>query len=342
MSENIKCRYALDRDGSVVDVFTLTDEDRRDYLCLSCGEILRPVLGKKRRKHFRHNVDVDCSAETYLHGLGKALFRQHYQRCLDHNEPFEVEFLRPRVCIHCDTYGPCELEAVPYTYDLTNSFCYVATEVRDKGLVPDVLLMTKRGEKLYVEVAVTHLSTADKRHSGNRIIELSVECEEDLDPIRECRLSELDPGIELINFEPEQIRGSFPEKCTQEVHVFVLWPSGKSRIQSYNRPDFEEDVRRGDFYHKAVAYPGLDTYVLALERAYRQGHTVKNCFLCRYHARVSRYQWRKYHKPIFCKFLKKPFRSNGAADCEYYRPDESVFRYHESEKDISIDDRPWV
>jgi competence CoiA-like predicted nuclease len=69
----IKYRYALDEDHQVVDVEDLTEADRKDYECIACGHVLRPVMGEIRHKHFRHQVeaDVECSGETYLHRLGK-------------------------------------------------------------------------------------------------------------------------------------------------------------------------------------------------------------------------------------------------------------------------------
>ena len=109
----IKYRYALDEGQRVVDVEELTEADRKDYECLACSHTVRPVMGKLRRKHFRHQVDVGCSEETYLHRLGKLIFQQVYQRCLDAGRPFEIEISRQRLCTSCETLAPCEISPVP-------------------------------------------------------------------------------------------------------------------------------------------------------------------------------------------------------------------------------------
>ncbi len=323
----IKYRYALDVDGTVAYVNQLAPQDRRDYECLSCRQPLRPVLGSIRQKHFRHQVDIDCSEETYLHRLGKTLFRQTYQSCLDRDEPFVLEYYQPKVCTYCEKHGPCQLPPVLVRYDLTRAFRYIAMETQDCGLIPDLMLITDAGEKLYVEIAVTHQVTDDKRNSGQRIIELSVMCEEDLAPIQQHLISENDSRVECMNFAPREIRGPFKEECKEWLDVFFLWPSGKSKIVSLRPPSLLDDIRVKKCYWRVVPHPGPDTYLMELERAYTAGYGVKNCFLCRYHAQTTLYQWELSNKPVFCKFLKTTRDSNDAAECQYYRPDRAVFRY---------------
>ena len=116
---SIKYRYALDEDQQVVDVEDLTEADRKDYECIACGHVLCPVMGKIRRKHFRHQADVECSGETYLHWLGKLVFRQVYRQCLDTGTAFEIRLARRRICTNCEN-GPCEIESRLVTYDLTD------------------------------------------------------------------------------------------------------------------------------------------------------------------------------------------------------------------------------
>ena len=64
----------------------------------------------------------------------------------------------------------------------------------------------------------------------------------------------------------------------------------------------------------------------AIEEAWKEGIKVKSCFLCRYYALAN---YRNDAGPIFCKFLKKQIKSTNAANCEYYRPDESVLGNYE-------------
>ena len=72
MSE-IKFQYALDENGKLVNINSLTSESRRlhTYRCIGCGNILLPraISSLKRRPHFYHKEQIECSGETYLHKL---------------------------------------------------------------------------------------------------------------------------------------------------------------------------------------------------------------------------------------------------------------------------------
>lgn len=179
-SSSIKYKYALSEDGLILDVNDLSEEDRRDYECIGCGNVLRPVLPKiNRKKHFRHKVNHDCSIETYLHRMGKKLFVETYENCLQQGIPYLIEYEVPIICDFCK-HGPCEKDDEKVTYDLTKVFTDIFEEQRDEELIPDVLLITKSGKKIYIEIAVTHQSSSTKINSGIRIIEFLLSKEEDL------------------------------------------------------------------------------------------------------------------------------------------------------------------
>lgn len=327
---SIKYRYALDEGQRVIDIEDLMEADRKDYECVACSQVLRPVMGQKRRKHFRHKVDLGCSEETYLHRLGKFLFRQVYLQCLDSGIPFEVELLRPKMCRCCETWGPCRVSFEPMRYDLTKGFPNISLETPDDGFIPDLLLSGKGGEKLYVEIAVTHPSTETKRDSDHRIIELSVEEEKDLEIIKTCLLPETKERIDLIGFNVEPEEGDYSDQCNQWVSVFYLWHSGKTVIQEQTLADLRRNChdRNKRFYFSFVSYAGKYPYVEALERAYLRNLKVENCYLCRYHGEPNVHQNMETRNPVFCKYLKETYPSNHAADCEYYLPDETTFGTH--------------
>lgn len=326
MGAGIKYRYALSISGRVVDVFTLTPSDRRDYTCIACGRPLRPVMGEIRQKHFRHKEEVVCSSETYLHKLGKMLFYQVYQECLATKTPFEIEYGRPRACVACSDYGPCEFGRDMVKYDLTQGFSHISLETPDNAFIPDLLLQNERGDKLYVEIAVTHFATESKRASGARIIELAIAEETDLQLIATRLLSECDAHVKFFNFRVQVQEGNFSKACKKRVNLFFLWPSGKSVIELMTAIQCKERIQGPQsFYYKIVPVAHHLMYMEAVERAHLQGFKVKSCFLCRYHAKPSTWQWSQDERPIFCKFLKKSCSSNDAAECQYYRPDPKVF-----------------
>lgn len=330
MSSGIRYRYALDGNEKIVDIFSLTAADRKDYECISCGQTLRPVMGEKRQKHFRHQADVVCSQETYLHKLAKLLFYQAYRHCLDSGLPYEIEYWRPRVCTACDDYGPCKLTRGLIKYDLTRAFTRISLETSDNAFIPDVLLSNERGEKLYVEIAVTHFSTESKRSSGVRIIELTMAEEEDLQLIPSCLLSENDRRVTFVNFQIQAQQGDFSEECKKHIASFILWPSGKSMIEVETVARFKEQIQGSQaFYYKIISSANRTVYIETLERAYLVGHKVTNCFLCRYHAKPTSGQWVQDGKSVFCEFLKHSCNSNDAAECQHYCPNPKAFPTYE-------------
>ncbi len=185
----VKYQYALNSKDEILNINALskTDEIRREiYQCISCGKSLRPVLGEVRKKHFRHVVEANCNPETYLHQLAKRLFFQVYSDCLETGSPFNIELYENWVCTSCkDEFEIiCELDPKLIKFDLVKLFPNISIETPDGSFIPDILLSNGNGEKLFIEFVVTHVLTEEKRNSGARIIELSLEDEDDLEPIQ--------------------------------------------------------------------------------------------------------------------------------------------------------------
>ncbi len=63
-------------------------------------------------------------------------------------------------------------------------------------------------------------------------------------------------------------------------------------------PSLLDDIRVKKCYWRVVPHPGPDACPMELERAYTAGYGVKNCFLCRYHAQTTLYQWELSSKPV--------------------------------------------
>ena len=103
MMKDIEYQYAINSIGKIVnavDLIASIEVRSKTYKCLSCGNILIPVLGEKIKKHFRHKADiqVQCSPETYLHKLGKSRFYDIYNSCLDEKLPFWIEIEVKQKC----------------------------------------------------------------------------------------------------------------------------------------------------------------------------------------------------------------------------------------------------
>ena len=169
-NQTIKYKYALDTSGEIISIDQVVPSNRSEYKCLSCGGKLVAVLGEKRQKHFRHAVVTEsCSLETYLHHMGKLLFYETYQSCLKNGKKYEIEIKKPRVCNYCKDITNyckeatiCKMADQLVRYDLTEYFKHISLEKADGDFIPDVQLTNNSGEKIYIEIMVTHESTPQK------------------------------------------------------------------------------------------------------------------------------------------------------------------------------------
>ena len=339
----IKYQYAKDEKGNLIDIYNLDVKDRTHFkfFCIGCGNELIARIGKIKVPHFSHKKVDTCSGETYLHLLGKQLFYDNYIECLNTNTPFEVEFYQARICNHYeqDLGVKCELEGSVERIDLTQYFDKISIEEREDSFIADVMLTSKSGkDKIFIEIAVTHLSTEKKINSKYRIIEIEIDSEEDFEPIKRKFLSETNPNIKFKNFKPRQINCNGDCK---EIHNFLtLDKEGKclltelnlKQIKKYFAIDKEKIVKYEIFKdgnYDISSFPSYSTekYINAIATFAEEKIKIRNCLICRYHAyKNTRWleMWRNirdgvYSVPIFCNFLKTKCDSNEAVTCRYFR-----------------------
>lgn len=314
--DSIKYRYALDEDNRVVDITSDNAVKAMTYICLSCSNPLLPVQGRERQHHFRHKVQAVCSAETYLHSLAKRVFAQTYQDCLDSGRPYMVSYHVPVQCIACNDHGPCDAGHQLQTVDLTKHFKSVNIESHNDGFVPDILL-SSQFHTLFIEIAVTHFVEEKKSSSGNRIIEIQINDESDIDLITSCLLTEDDPGIKIANFRKAPIDLNLADQCTKTIGCFIVYPSGKCILDSVPVSKYERlsskavHIERIDGFNRASLQ---EEFTIRLGKAFQKGIPVKNCWLCSFHC--LRFQTLQ----SFCRLNKSVIEnSNQAVDCENYR-----------------------
>ncbi|NBV14608.1 MAG: hypothetical protein EBS07_11140 [Sphingobacteriia bacterium] len=160
----IKYRYALDKEGNLIDIIDLDRiELKKDdkFFGLDFGQVLIPRLGKIKRKHFaqKPNSEIIGSGETYLHALGKKVFYDDYVKCLKNNIPYYFKY---KTEIYCDRLKQeykikCLQKIEEKKFDLTKYFNEIRIEKKDGKFIPDIMLSnSQRGEKIYIEIAVTH------------------------------------------------------------------------------------------------------------------------------------------------------------------------------------------
>jgi hypothetical protein len=300
MMKDIKYQYAINSIGKIVnavDLIASIEVRSKTYKCLSCGNILIPVLGEKIKKHFRHKADiqVQCSPETYLHKLGKSRFYDIYNSCLDEKLPFWIEIEVKQKCKFQKQFQHiCSSREGKEMFDLTQFFKKIDPEIKDNDFIPDLLLTSDKGKKIYIEIAVSHKSTQRKIHSGIRIIELAISQESDLNIIDRKILSESDKVI-FFNFNREQIKNFCYGQCIETKTKEV---TAKKTINK------REDV---------------------IARHLAKLQTQENCFFCRHHCYVFEEHHTTnsliYETPIYCKVRKKRCNPHIARNCKHYQPD---------------------
>lgn len=322
---DVKYRYALDDHQLVIDINSDLAIKGKDYTCLSCGKVLRPVKGEIRQKHFRHKAQVTCSPETYLHNLAKQIFYQVYSECLAKNKPFIFEYRVPKSCCSCKSFGPCNVGFELKRTDLTRYFKEIYLETRDGSFIPDILLKNAE-EILYIEIAVTHFVEENKEKSGIRIIEIAINNESDVGLITSCCISEKDARVMTSNFRPTPVTGDFAYECINKLHCFILYPSGKSIITEISARKYEVLSASKGIHIEVIDHDkgfGIANriFVDKVSELYQQGKFVKNCWLCVFHGLHFR-----THES-FCKLKKRKFargETNLAVECSRYKPKESI------------------
>jgi hypothetical protein len=336
--QTVQYLYALDAAGIVVSAKRLPpgrEAWAEPFRCLGCkAELVAKVRGKMRAKHFAHKPGTTCAPETYLHRLGKEVFRETYLACLASGDPFSITLTHPRACTKHRRLlrRRCEHGTVEQTFDLTRYYDDVRMEERDGAFVPDLLLFSQADpeRKLYVEIAVTHFLSEPKRASGERIIEIPVQSEADVERLRERHLTESTASFVGFLRHPVEVVDAECTCSSKLYYALIVYESGKSILKEGALAELVAWRRK---YGKKVSYARLyeprhldgfdltmddagSVFVKLLAEAQEKGFPVRNCFLCRYGAE----SWDSFSEGgAFCKIARRSVNSNEAVDCEKYR-----------------------
>lgn len=334
----IKYSYALSESKVIIHVFNIERENRHDhkYYCLGCGEELIPRLGEIRKKHFAHKVEpnsTSCSLETYLHHTAKVILYESISQKISNNQPLYLNYQAETRCAAChfpgEGYKDCFVDKVKDRYNLLASFNTLYLEKRTDKFIPDLLLEKYNGDKIFIEIAVTHFSDNSKITSNNRIIEISIKSEKDL---RHLSGEELNPSmldVKCINFNIKKRKVEITKDACKygSKYVFVVEENGKAFImENLNNPEYYNFRRKSyPFCRDIETIECLDeAFIETAKIAFEAGIDIKSCHLCRYHGYQNHLGIKTYQ--IFCKFRKINIeKPNHAAVCRYYRADRNSF-----------------
>jgi hypothetical protein len=334
-------QYAKDQLGQVVRAIDLVGKEQQsDFICLGCDNILiAKVNGKIKQPHFAHKIIQECNGETYLHRLGKQVFFEVYQKCLEENEPFYITFHVSKKCnkFRRSIRKNCDLGFIEKKFDLTEYFSIIEVEKKEENFIPDLLLSRANfpEDNIYIEIAVTHFLSEKKQSSGKRIIEIRIDSEEDIDQIYQANLEP--HGALFLGFNQGGTSITDAEcKCLRKQFFgFYVWDSGKSFLELAYLSDIEAKLAKYkdkiiysniietdlEFVNSTVyvGYAHGDIFLDQLKLAAHNKVPIKNCFLCKYSGNNWDYA---NNQPIFCKAKKFKCGSNQAAECDWYRPEK--------------------
>jgi hypothetical protein len=332
MESDIKYRFALDDTGKSTDVRSLRSRENiagRTFQCLACGEPMIARLGLDVTHHFAHKPNNTCSGETYLHRLAKQVFLEEYTSCVASNRPFTIEPLQRQVCNQHPGYSEtsCRTKIRPKPHDLTRFLPAIRVEREKNEFVPDITLESARGRHhVFLEIAVSHPCSAAKLRSKNKIMEINVSSEDDLQPIHDHLLSAHNPKITFHNFKqdiPADMCSWFTY-CRLRKEVFILFKDGTSGVR-YLDKDKEiptQDLERADWYREsfvdmreepsdwAQALAKIDS--ASRECAYdalQDGYVIRNCHFC------DKFD---YWGTSDCRKFKERVESTRAANCAFF------------------------
>ena len=200
--------------------------------------------GTKRMHHFAHASGVDCEGayETMLHLLAKERIQDAFMT----HDTFNIEYEYRSYCRKVKEctffrYGDC-YEASRKIFNLKKYYDSCGQELPYDTIKrrSDLKIFSKSNPNLkpvYIEFFVTHASEIEKLHSGEKIIEIKIESEEDIDNIvahgfiETTRIAqEHDPIIKFYGFKNEDYKVELNSRI--QFARYVLYQSGKSLCYS--------------------------------------------------------------------------------------------------------------
>lgn len=338
----IKYSYALSDSNEIIHVEKIEKAQRHNhkYYCLGCGAELIPRLGEKRQKHFAHKIEVDsasCSSESYLHNTAKNLLFKAIKQKISTKQPLYLFYPVDMHCSFCHFPGEgnvdCYLDTIKEKYNLLTHFHEVRLEKRIDNFIPDLVLSRRNGDRIFIEIAVTHYSESEKVNSGNKIVEITIDSEDDIQYLGGDMINPTQLNTKLIGFrfKEKTVRISRDECRYGSKNAFIIFRTGKACLFANltNSKFFNLKKSQWLYFTELKDFNGYaQAFINSLEAAYLAGINVQNCYLCRYHGYQS--SSGKCKTKVFCKFLRiKISKSNYAIECKYFHADANSFHVNQ-------------
>lgn len=318
----IKYRFGYDDEGKIVSIDNLNrnNKNTRTFRCVSCGTILTPKIGNERVPHFSHQRTENCSHESYLHKLSKRVLTQRFNE----SKEFIIKYCKTTHCSErksCTYHNEgCVLSKIE-SINLKEFYNTCQEEQTILGFRSDILLSDSTGkvtDPILIEIKCTHESSSQKLNSGLRIIEITVNSEDDIVTLMNEDIIEDKNRVKFIGFKRES-KDTHPLGLLKDISRFVLHPSGEvDIIDSINCLDRDiKQYENSSLELNICSNLWWDVLELGLVKSLDLGYNFKNCLLCKYHDLFD------YDQPIICQnhiTHKTPKHPNQtySVQCDHY------------------------
>lgn len=352
--------YALNAKGKLVNVDSVPNGKACGCFCTYCGEPLLAKQGAKRKHHFSHLSGTECEAayESMLHLLAKEKIQETFYS----KDTFIIEFEYSSFCNieNCifEDWGTNErehnhrcCEKTMKRFDIKQWYDSCEQEITYDNISrrSDLKFYSKEfpeRKPIYIEFCVTHASDEAKLHSGNKIIEILIEKEDDVFSLVENGLVEKSESIgpdwdnrvrKIVSFYGFKTKDHNNETISREEDVtrYHLMESGKIYLSNdtcnckhIERKDHRAlcEVLFSTYYCSCVPYVE-NPYNIAWQ-VFEKKYNIRNCNLCINYKTVNPWYESNYklcrlykHLPVpIEQFKSKMFDTSIAKKCRYFYP----------------------
>lgn len=199
----------------------------------------------------------------------------------------------------------------------------MVVETGDGEFVPDIMLESKSGRnRVFVEIAVTHPCSDEKRRSCNRIVEIRINREDDLQPIRDHLLTSADSRISFHNFKeevPDPRMCSWFSYCRLAKRVFRVYGSGAWDIRYVGKDEAPPKAGEAEvvWWNESLVDRRLELATGEFDSctnedaadAFMAGHSIRECKFC------DNFDYWGTHD---CRKLGERVEPNRAVTCEHF------------------------
>lgn len=338
--------YALDEKGQLVEVDNVPTGTKCGCSCPACKEpLIAKNQGTKRIHHFAHQSGTECeyAIESMLHILAKERIREAF---LSKSE-FWIEFDYKSFCVNSKeckylTHSECcEIKKQRFNIKQFYDSCEQEKPYDGINRRSDLKIFSSTNPEripIYLEFFVSHASDTEKLYSGNKIIEIYIESEDDIMQIVENGIIESNyddeneyyndfeenlQKISFYGFKKEDYNNNYISNHIEFIR-YILYPSGKSL--------YFEDVCNCKRLSKSKNTSLLEICIHTLDSSdlyeqlryigFQKFH-IPNCMLCKNY--VNSY----YGAGRICRLYKylqislyEPFDTARAKICRHFIIDE--------------------